>query len=42
MLGFGVGAKTIGKKGEASDCFSMSGDIFNPIFLVDDLYQKYS
>jgi len=38
MMGFGMGAKTIPKKGEASDCFSLTGDIFNPVFSVDDLY----
>lgn len=38
MMGFGMGAKTIPKKGEASDCFSLTGDIFNPVFMVDDLY----
>jgi len=38
MMGFGIGAKTIPKKGEASDCLSLTGDIFNPIFLVEDLY----
>lgn len=32
MMGFGIGAKTIPKRGDASDCFSLTGDIFNPIF----------
>lgn len=42
MMGFGIGAKTIPKRGDASDCFSLTGDIFNPIFYPDDLYKMYS
>jgi hypothetical protein len=42
MLGFGIGAKTIPKKGEASNCFSLTGDIFNPVFPTDALYENYS
>jgi len=42
MMGFGIGAKTIPKKGEASDCLSLTGDIFSPTFAVDELYDKYA
>lgn len=42
MMGFGIGAKTIPKRGEASDCFSLTGDIFNPTFELPELYKMYS
>lgn len=42
MMGFGIGAKTIPKRGDASDCFSLTGDIFNPTFELPELYKMYS
>lgn len=42
MMGFGIGAKTIPKRGEASDCFSLTGDIFNPTFDLPNLYKMYA
>jgi len=42
MMGYGIGAKTIPKWGDASDCFSLTGDIFNPIFTPQSLYEMYS
>ena len=41
MMGYGIGARTIPKIGETSDCFSVSGDIFNPFFNLEDLYEMY-
>ena len=37
-----MGARTIPKKGETSDCFALSGDIFNPNIEKDKLFQHYS
>lgn len=42
MLGFGFGAKMVKKKAHTSDCFAMSGDIFNPAFEGEELYEMYS
>lgn len=32
MIGFGMGARLVPKKGETSDLFAMNGNIFNPVF----------
>lgn len=42
ILGFGMGGKTLPKQQNASDIFSLSGDIFNPIIDKDHLVEKYS
>lgn len=42
MLGLGMGARTIPKKGETSDCFSLTGNIFNPIVDIKDLRDNYA
>jgi hypothetical protein len=42
ILGFGMGGKTLPKQQNASDIFSLSGDIFNPIVKKDQLVEKYS
>ena len=41
MLGFGIGGKTLPKQMNASDVFSLSGNMFNPIIESDQLVQKY-
>lgn len=42
MLGFGMGARTIPKKGETSSCFSLTGNIFNPVLPKDKLKEHYA
>mmetsp|Transcript_15433 Transcript_15433/g.17138 ORF Transcript_15433/g.17138 Transcript_15433/m.17138 type:complete len:86 (+) Transcript_15433:150-407(+) len=42
MLGFGMGARTIPKKGDTSNCFALSGDIFNPNIEKDKLFDRYA
>lgn len=41
MLGFGMGARTIPKKGETSNWFSLTGNIFNPVIKKDKLFEHY-
>jgi len=42
MLGFGMGAKTTHHKGDASNLFSLTGNIFNPILEKDKLFESYA
>ena len=42
MLGYGMGARTIPKKGEISNLFALSGDIFNPHFEKNKLFDHYA
>mmetsp|Transcript_29834 Transcript_29834/g.29394 ORF Transcript_29834/g.29394 Transcript_29834/m.29394 type:complete len:311 (-) Transcript_29834:838-1770(-) len=42
MLAFGMGARTIPKKGDTSNLFALSGDIFNPQIEKDKLFQNYA
>jgi hypothetical protein len=41
VIGFGMGGKTLPKQQNASDIFSLSGNMFNPIVEKDDLIEKY-
>lgn len=42
VIGFGMGGKTLPKQQNASDIFSLSGNMFNPIVEKDDLLEKYA
>jgi len=42
MMGFGMGGKTLPKQQNASDIFSLSGNMFNPIFENADLIERYA
>lgn len=41
MMGFGMGGKTYPKQQNASNIFSMSGNMFDPIFDQDQIIEKY-
>ena len=42
MLGFGIGGKTCPSQENASDIFSLSGNMFNPIIENSEIIDKYS
>ena len=42
MIGYGMGARTIPKKGDTSNLFALSGDIFNPQIDKTKLFDNYA